>query len=145
MRAVFVLSAAACGGRLTLTILMNYTLRDNLLKPYSEAAEFGGVRYFRGLPVNVAQKLIDGGFVEMGPWNDCPGVADAIFPFLRRNSEFTAHGYAVSPERQDARITIEGVERSAALTKAEIIDFATSFNGADEIQLTPDYARCWYD
>ena len=47
--------------------------------------------------------------------------------------------------RKDIRVTIEGVERSAILTVDEIIDFATTFRGADEMDLAVDYARCWYD
>jgi hypothetical protein len=49
------------------------------------------------------------------------------------------------PGRKDIRVSIEGVERSAILTMDEIIDFATTFRGADEMELTANYARCWYD
>jgi len=47
--------------------------------------------------------------------------------------------------RGDIRITIEGVARSAMLTVDELIDFATTVRGADEMKLTAYYARCWYD
>lgn len=95
--------------------------------------------------LKVLDQLITNGFVEMDAWNDCPGVAQVFLPFLRRHPSFTAHGYAVSWERGDTRITVEGIEKAHTLAKDEINDFTSTFNGADEIQLTDNYARCWYD
>ncbi len=137
------------GGRQCLdqspTTTMQDNLREKVLAPYSEQSEYGGIRYFRGVPLNVLQQLITHGLVEMGRWNDCPGVAAAFLPFLKAHPECTAHGYAVSPERPDSRVTIEGIEKAGRLTKEEVIDFANTFRSADEIELTGDYARCWYD
>ena len=124
---------------------MNYEERDKLLAPYSANIEIGGLRFFRSVPFDVLQELIDAHFVEMESWNSCPGVADTFLPFLRRNPGFTAHGYAVVPWRKDVRVTIEGLEKADVLTKAEIIDFAKTFHDADELQITDDYVRCWYD
>jgi hypothetical protein len=129
---------------------MNTTLREQLLAPYYLKEDgIGGIRYFEGLPLEVLEKLVKHKLVEMGPWNSCAGVAELFLPFLRRNPSFTAHGYAISPERRDCRITIEGVEREAPFTKAELVDFALTFTGADEIVIDDDpdrnYLRCWYD
>jgi hypothetical protein len=137
---------ANAGGRQTLTTTtMNYELREKLLEPYYSEGEGGGLRYFTSLPLNVLEELISHNFVEMEEWNCCDGVTKLFLPFLRRNPQFTVHGYAVMPVREDIRVTVEGVERSAVLTMDEIIDFATTFRGADEMELAPDYARCWYD
>jgi hypothetical protein len=124
---------------------MQDNLREMLLAPYSEQSEFGGIRYFRGVPLKVLQQLIDHRFVEMGPWNDCGGVAALFLPFLKAHPDCTAHGYAVSPERPDCRVTIEGIEKAGELTKEEVIDIANAFRGADELEITSDYVRCWYD
>ena len=107
--------------------------------------QIGGLRDFTGLPLEVLRRLIAGNFVELDDWNGCPGVAKAFLPFMERHPEFLAHGYAVSWERDDARVTIEGIEKTGSLTMGEVIDFANTFAGADEMQLTDDYARCWYD
>jgi hypothetical protein len=139
-------TVANAGGRQTLTTTtMNYELREKLLEPYYDEGEYGGLRYFTCLPTNVLDELISHNFVEMEEWNCCDGVAKLFLPFLHRNPQFTAHGYAVMEGREDIRITIEGVARSAVLTVDELIDFATTFRGADEMELTADYARCWYD
>jgi hypothetical protein len=139
-------TVAKAGRRQTLaTTTMNYELREQLLKPYYSEGESGGLRYFTSLPLNVLDELISHNFVEMEEWNCCDGVTELFLPFLRRNPQFTAHGYAVMPSRKDIRVTIEGVERSAIFNVDEIIDFATTFRGADEMELAIDYARCWYD
>jgi hypothetical protein len=140
------LAIAKAGRRQPLiTTNMNYELREKLLEPYYDKGECGGLRYFTCLPTNVIDELINHNFVEMEEWNCCDGVTKLFLPFLQRNPQFTAHGYAVMPSRKDIRVTIEGVERSAVLTIDEIIDFATTFRGADEMDLAEDYARCWYD
>jgi hypothetical protein len=140
------ITVAKAGRRQTLTTTtMNYELREKLLEPYYSEGELGGLRYFNCLPLNVLDELIIHNFVEMEEWNFCGGVTELFLPFLRRNPQFTAHGYAVMKEREDIRVTIEGVERSAILTMDEIIDFATTFRSADEMELATDYARCWYD
>ena len=139
-------TVAKAGRRQTLTTTtMNYELREKLLEPYYSDGELGGLRYFTNLPSNVLDELISHNFVEMEEWNCCDGVTKLFLPFLRRNPQFTSHGYAVMPGRKDIRVSIEGVERSAILTMDEIIDFATTFRGADEMELTANYARCWYD
>jgi hypothetical protein len=145
------MATALDGGKEKLPIThMNTTLREELLAPYYLKEDgVGGVRYFEGLPLNVLEKLVKHKLVEMEPWNSCAGVAELFLPFLRRNPSFTAHGYAVSPERKDCRITIEGVEREAPFSKAELVDFALTFAGADELVIDDDpdcnYLRCWYD
>jgi hypothetical protein len=128
-----------------ITTTMDYKLRDKLLAPYYSTCITGGLRYFTGVPLNVLEQLINHNFVEMGPWNSCDGVSDSFLPFLRRHPNFTAHGYSVLPEREDVRVSIEGVEQDTELTKEEIIDFAVTFRDADEMILDTDYARCWYD
>jgi len=139
-------TVAKAGRRQTLTITtMNYELREKLLEPYYDEGESGGLRYFPCLPTSVLDELISHNFVEMEEWNCCDGVAKLFLPFLHRNPQFTAHGYAVMPGREDIRVTIEGVEHSALLTMDELIDFAMTFRGADEMDLAVDYARCWYD
>jgi hypothetical protein len=120
-------------------------MRDQILAPYSEQKSRGGIVDFNGVPLEVLQRLIDLGYVAMGQWNACAGVADLFLPFVKRNPLFTAHGYAVSAARKDSRVTVEGVERSASLTKEEIVDFANTFRRADDFELTADHARCWYD
>jgi hypothetical protein len=120
-------------------------LRDALLQPYLLGDPRGGIRRFKHVPLDLLEKLILHGFVRLGKWNSCPGVQDLFLPFLRRHPEFTAHGYAVSKERKDCRIDIEGVECDAPMAIETVIDFAKTFRFSDDFNLTPTHARCWYD
>jgi hypothetical protein len=125
---------------------MDFELRDELLRPYVlDDGTRGGISRFKGVPLNVLEKLIFHGFVHLGKWNSCPGVQDLFLPFLLRHPDFTAHGYAVSKERQDSRISIEGIECNAPMIIEAVIDFANTFRGADEFILSSSRARCWYD
>lgn len=133
------------GARTEQTKQMHKELREQLLAPDYDGEAMGGVRYFHDLPLDVLEKLLALNFVERGEWNSCPGVGAAFLPFMRRNPEFTAHGYAVDWDRGDVRITVEGVEKSASLSKMELIDFIQTFNGADEVDVAGNHARCWYD
>jgi hypothetical protein len=125
---------------------MDLELRDELLRPYvSDGGTPGGISRFKGVPPNILEKLIFHGFVHLGKWNSCPGVQELFLPFLLRHPDFTAHGYAVSKERKDSRITIEGIECDASMTIETVIDFANMFRQADDFALSPSRARCWYD
>lgn len=126
---------------------MNFELRDELVRPYILDGEIGGcgISRLKGVPLNVLEKLIVHGFVRLGEWNSCAGVQNLFLPFLLRHPDFTAHGYAVSKERQDSRIVIEGIECDAPMTMETVIDFANTFHRADEFSLSSSRARCWYD
>ena len=128
---------------------MNIDLREKLLAPYYLKENYGSIRYFSQLPLNVLEKLIQEKLVDMEPWNSCDGVARLFLPFLRRNPSFTAHGYSLPADRSDCCVTIEGVEKERHITKAELFDFTRTFCGADEVIADDDpdcnYLRCWYD
>jgi hypothetical protein len=124
---------------------MNQALRDKIVKPFLTGKDYGDVIGFNDMPLTVVKQLIQLKLLDMGEWNNCAGVKKMFLPFLKRNPEFRAHGYVVSPERQDSRITIEGVEKDSQLSKDELIDFATTFQAADDLRVTEDYAYCWYD
>lgn len=125
---------------------MDFGLRDELLRPYVlDGGTRGGISRFRGVPLDLLEKLIIHGFVHLGKWNSCAGVQDLFLPFLLRHPGFTAHGYAVSKERQDPRIIIEGIECNTPMTIESAIDFANAFRRADDFTLSSSRARCWYD
>ena len=125
---------------------MNIELRDEILRPYISNGPGKSLSRFRGLPLDVLEKLVAHGFVALGKWNRCAGVDSMFLPFLRRHPEFTAHGYALSNDRPDCRITVEGVECEKAMTDETVSDFTNTFSlHADEVKVSPSYAYCWFD
>jgi len=119
---------------------------------YPEAARiletsesFSDVEHFEGVSASELDMLINEGLMDPhGSQNNSPS-AMKFNDFMRSHPGFTAHGYVVSPLRDDYRITIEGLYfRGSAddKLKEEFVDFA---NGADELKVEDDRLRCWWD
>lgn len=124
----------------------NQTERDALLEPYFGQREYsGGIRSFQGLPAGVLQTLLDRDFAEYEDvQNEAPSLGE-ILGFLHKHPTFVAHGYAVSADRGDYRISIEGVNQIGLdeLSKDELVSFTEMFRRADEFSLSP--ANAWFD
>jgi hypothetical protein len=125
---------------------MNIKLRDEILRPYISDGSTKSLIRFRGLPLDVLEKLVTHGFVALGKWNRCAGVTSLFLPFLRRHPDFTAHGYALPEDRPDCRITVEGVECEKPVTDETATDFTNTFSQyADEVKVSTSRAYCWFD
>jgi|HubBroStandDraft_6_1064221.scaffolds.fasta_scaffold00472_1 hypothetical protein len=118
---------------------MEKRLREELIGPYLRNRETDNLTQFEDLPLETLGQLIKAGFVDLDDWNNAP-TASAFASFMERNPGFTAHGYVISWKRNDARITIEGVEKYAKLTQDEVIDFASTFRFADDFELATHHA-----
>ncbi len=108
----------------------------------------GGICRFDGLTLDTVQELIRKGFLARDErQNESPTVAEFMSFVKEHNpSNWIFHGYVVSPERDDCRVTIEGIESNGALTKDDLVDFFLLFSAADEIDADRDKpVYCWYD
>ena len=105
----------------------------------------GGVEYFHTLSAETLQTLIDEGFADPNyTQNDAPSTQD-ILDFIREYPEFTAIGYAVSPDRPDCRISLEGVEGTVDLKSEAFLKFVMGFRDADEFIIDIDgTCKAWY-
>lgn len=108
---------------------------------------------FRGMDADCLKELIDAGFADPNETqNDSPDIATYL-SFLQEHkegSQLTAHGYLITPERSDVRVSVEGIE--GILDMGDVGDFVSLFRGADELSLEASetrsfrfVARCWYD
>ena len=105
----------------------------------------GGVRCFEKLELKALEKLLDKGMIDPeGTQNYSPTVEE-FYGFMQKHPLFTAHGYTVSPERDDCRTTIDGIEYNGAVTMEMVIDFTDLCKGADEFLVGTDHLYCWYD
>lgn len=124
-------------------------------RPYNlKNYELGGICRFDCLDVDTAEKLVALGYVDPeDSQNSSPTAREMIdFCAAYRGEEegdpglFYLHGYVVSPNRGDCRITFEGVASDAELTADEAIDFVSAFRFADELAFgVNEPAYCWYD
>ena len=106
---------------------------------------FGGTEPFTNLAVGAMQTLVELGFLNPESETNGSPTAQEFLDFMKKYPMFTAIGYAVHPARRDARITIEGIEASAALDGPAVAAFTEFSQEADEITIGSGYFRCWWD
>ena len=120
--------------------------RDELLfgEANIEKYKYGGIRHFSELDVDTLEMLLNNNHADPEEQhNDAPCIKE-IYEFMVNHPDFVAHGYAVSPERDDYRISIEGVDGTHAEKDMDtIIDFVNLFRYADEFNI--EYLWCWFD
>lgn len=105
----------------------------------------GGVRYFDHIDAQTLRELEYQGFLDPEDAQDFSPTAGDILYWMEQNPGFTAHGYAVSPERFDCRVAIEGVEFRGNVTLDNLIPFTEMFRHADDFDIRDNGLYCWYD
>ena len=111
--------------------------REELLKPYKTSN--GEFYYFEKLPLSVLKELVNLGFADVDEQqNNAPSIGEFIEVM---GDTFTAHGYAVNHDRDDVRVSIEGLESDKGVTFADV----EQFRQADEFTLEDNSFRCWWD
>lgn len=118
--------------------------RDGILG-LDAARGFGGIKRFEGATFDTLRDLERRNFLHAEEaHNGAPSIGE-IMAFLYRHPDFTAHGYAVDPERDDYRISLEGVSLDRKPSFEELSDFARAFRHADDFRIAEDGLFCWFD
>lgn len=107
----------------------------------------GGVRRFDELTLEQIKQLEEMDILDMADrQNESPSIGKMI-EFLRSRTTdgWYAHGYCVSADRSDFRITFEGVGKKSPPSMEDVDDFTGLFLWADEFYVGEDGLRCWYD
>lgn len=105
---------------------------------------FGGCAGFSGMTYNTLQKLVDKGYADLEDNTNGSTTLGEYLEFMKEHSRFKAHGYIVANDRDDRRVTIEGLE-AGRVTIKEVEDFINLDRYADEFEATQDYCRSWWD
>lgn len=106
----------------------------------------GGCESFGNLTLDDLNLLLTEGFICMdGSHNSCPAIND-LKEFLEKYPEFVLSGYAVSPERDDCRVSIDQIQGQAE-SKDAFRAFIRMFRFADEFEFDMDDMTCyaWFD
>lgn len=124
-------------------------IRDKIIfGEYDKTKYMGGIRRYSNLDVATLNYLIAMGFADpQDKQNEAPTIEEFL-QFLEKHPKFTAHGYVVSSEREDYRLSVEGVQCETmgdVLDVNDVADFGDMFHDADEFEVTPTFAWCWYD
>ncbi len=110
---------------------------------------FGGANNFYELTVDQLQQLINQGFASpIEKQNNSPMIAEFL-TFARiqasRGFEFTFEGYAISPFREDYRVSIDGIVFNGTCSNQLIAEFQDFVGSPDELDIKPNYLRAWWD
>ena len=113
---------------------------------YKESEYLGGVRHYSGLNLKDLNKLIKLGYADLDEEQNFAPTIGEFRQFMEEHHGYTAHGYVVSPNRDDFRVSIEGIEKDTGYeTAEELEDFISMFRHADEFNVSKTGMYCWYD
>ena len=123
--------------------------RDQIIfgEEYNAQKYFGGIRSFDDLTMPQVNQLDDMDILDMDECQNAAPTIGEMLDFLRSRETdgWYIHGYCVSPDREDFRITFEGIGKRTPPSVRNIIDFSLLFRGADEFYVGADGLRCRYD
>jgi len=106
---------------------------------------FCGHAAFKGLTLEKLKELRDKHFLDpSNRQNNAPTIAQFI-EFMEEHSDMKAHGYAISPGRNDYRVSLEGLEFNGECSTELQLAFVERFRQADALEFTDSRLYCWYD
>ena len=101
---------------------------------------------FQNMSLETLQKLFDEKFIAPESSQNNSPTFESTLEFLKNHPQFTCHGYAVTIDRDDYRVSIEGVDLEGKPTMDELIDFVEEYRFADEFHIVKDKGcHCWFD
>lgn len=104
--------------------------------------KFGGTCHFDDLDVDNLEKLIEQNFIDLQGKHNLAPTVEEIYAFMKKYPQYTAHGYTVSADRQDYRVSLEGVEKGVPSDSVdEFKDYMELFRHADEMNVGTMYCR----
>ncbi len=129
----------------------NQTERDRLIFGENSPRYGGGMARFEDLDVATLKKLIELRYADPeDKQNEAPTIAEFVALLERHDTEdsdLTAHGYVIHKERDDYRVSIEGIEGTTRFSEG-LLDILTVCVTADEFTVESDltfHVRAWWD
>lgn len=105
---------------------------------------FGGCARFVGMTYKTLKTLVDKGYADPADNTNGSTTLGEYLEFMKEHPRFKAHGYVISNDRDDRRITVEGLEAERVTIK-EMVAFTDLDRMADEFEATQSYCRSWWD
>jgi len=130
----------------------DYATRDTIIfgQPIDwQNQRLGGLHYFDALTVDQLQELLDRGFADPAERQNCSPTIGEIFQFGQaqksKGFDWTFQGYVISPDREDYRVSVDGIEWRGDACYQIIADFEAIAQDADELDIDPNFLRAWWD
>ena len=122
--------------------------RDEIV--FGEAQDWtqsmGGIKCYQDLTLSELENLIKEGFADPEETqNDSPSIQEFL-DFMREYPFVRAHGYVVSNERDDVRVSVEGIEADRSDVTPEFFRaFVQLCRYADEFDDSDAGVYAWWD
>lgn len=105
----------------------------------------GGVRHYENLDIGKLRWLKMNNFLHTQErQNEAPSIAE-FMEFMEKYPQVKAHGYVVSIDRDDYRVSIEGLMMNGIVRPELQKDFVKLCHGADEFRLEDCHLFSWWD
>jgi len=104
----------------------------------------GGIQKFT-ISLNQLDDLFKEEFIDPEETQNDSPMAIQFRDFMEDHVSVLAHGYAVSPNRDDYRVTIEGLVYHGEVDDALMFDFIDEFRFADEFLCDREKLYCWWN
>ena len=102
-------------------------------------------KHFEKMDLKTLRLLIKERFADPEDMqNDAPSIQE-FADFLEKHPDFTVHGYTIGAERDDHRVSVEGLEFDGYYSKEDLADFIDFQRTADEFEVEPHTLRSWWD
>jgi hypothetical protein len=103
----------------------------------------GGCARFDNVDYKTLKDLVDLNYADLEDAQNSAPTLGEFLKFIETHSNFTVHGYAISSDRDDYRISIEGVDGDHC-SKQDQEDFTNFCTIPDEFA-RGIHCHCWYD
>ena len=106
----------------------------------------GGIKHFKSLSLDELEQLVKEGFADPEETqNDAPSIQEFL-DFMRKYPVAFAHGYVVSNDREDVRVSVEGLEIDREDVTHELFrEFVALCRFADEFDDSDAGLYSWWD
>lgn len=104
----------------------------------------GGTESFDNLDVDTLRLLIEEGYADPEMNQNDSHTTNEFYEFMLKHPDIKAHGYAVSPDRDDYRMTIEGLSGEPTNDMETVADFIKLCRWADACSIE-DGLYSWWD
>ena len=120
---------------------MQDALRHDILG-YRDITSGGRIQHFDAATLDQLDTLAANGFLDLDQTKNSSPTVGELMDFMRKHADkgVVAHGYIVANDREDRRISLEGLAHDSEDRDFQIT-FLEAMQGADEL----DRFRAWWD
>jgi hypothetical protein len=107
--------------------------------------DIGGIMWFEKIPMATIAQLYDEKFLDPFKGQNASPNNHVLLAFMCEHSSSLVSGYAVSPKREDYRVTINAIQIPSWSVNSKVkSEYEGLCKDADELDITGDL-YCWWD